>query len=64
MLFRSWTITKDAIVQREVVSSERVQAPPTTRGYKEAKRSGQASYSKFINDGKWKGYKPPPLPER
>jgi len=59
-----WTITKDAIVQREVVSAERVQAPPTTEGYKQAKRSGQASYSTFINDGKWKGYTPPPLPER
>ena len=30
-----WTITKDAIVQREVVSAERVQAPPTTRGLQE-----------------------------
>jgi ribonuclease Z len=59
-----WTITKDAIVQREVVSADRVQAPPTTEGYKKARRSGQASYSEFINDGKWKGYTPPPLPER
>jgi ribonuclease Z len=60
----AWTITKEAIVEREVVSAERVQAPPTTRGYKEAKRSGEARYSDFINDGKWKGYTPPPLPER
>ena len=59
-----WSITKDAIVQREVVSAERVQAPPTTQGYKEAKRSGQASYSEFINNGKWKGYTPPPLPQQ
>jgi ribonuclease Z len=59
----AWHITKDAIVQREVISSERVQAPPTTEGYKKAKRSGEARYSKFTNDGKWKGYKPPPLPE-
>jgi ribonuclease Z len=59
-----WTITKDAIVQREVITAERVQAPPTTDGYKKAPRSGQASYSKFINDGKWKGYTPPPLPEK
>ena len=59
-----WNISKDAIVQREVVSAERVQAPPTTRGYKEAKRSGEARYSKFTNDGKWRGYTPPPLPER
>jgi ribonuclease Z len=59
----AWTITKDSIVQREVVSAERVQAPPTTKGYAEAKRSGQASYSKYIDDGKWKGYTPP-LPEK
>lgn len=58
----AWNITKDRIEQREVVSAERVQAPPPTMGYKKAKRSGQASYSEFINDGKWKGYKPPPLP--
>jgi ribonuclease Z len=60
----AWTITKDAIVQREVVSSERVQPPPTTRGYKEAKRSGEAKYSEFIAAGKWEEYVPPPLPER
>ncbi len=60
----AWTVTKDAIVQREVVSAERVQAPPTTQGYKEAKRSGEASYSEFIAAGKWKEYVPPPLPER
>jgi hypothetical protein len=59
----AWTITKETIVQLEVVRADRVQAPPTTMGYKKAKRSGQASYSKFINDGKWKGYKPPPLPK-
>ena len=59
-----WNITKDSIVEREVVSAERVQAPPTTQGYREAKRSGEARYSKFTADGKWKVYKPPPLPER
>ena len=59
-----WNITKDAIVEREVVSAERVQAPPTTEGYKTAKRSGEATYSKFTNDGKWEGYTPPPLPQR
>ncbi len=59
-----WNITKETIVQREVVSAERVQAPPTTQGYKDAKRSGEASYSKFTADGKWEAYTPPPLPER
>ncbi|MGI9351422.1 MAG: hypothetical protein ACR2O3_07650, partial [Rhizobiaceae bacterium] len=60
----AWNISKERITQREVVSAERVEAPPTTTGYKKAKRSGQASYSNFINDGKWEGYTPPPLPER
>ena len=60
----AWTITKDAIVQREVVSAERVQPPPTSPEYMKAKRSGEAGYSDFINSGKWEGYTPPPLPER
>jgi ribonuclease Z len=58
----AWHISKDAIVQREVVSSERVQAPPTTEGYQKAKRSGEATYSEFTASGKWQGYRPPPLP--
>ena len=48
-------ITTNAIVEREVESAERVQALPTTQGHKEAKRSGEATYSKFVSDGKWKG---------
>ena len=60
----AWNISKDEIVQREVIASERVQAPPTSEGYMKAKRSGEASYSEFVSSGKWKGYKPPPLPER
>jgi ribonuclease Z len=59
----AWTVTKDAIVQREVISSERVQPPPTSPEYMEAKRSGEATYSDFIINGKWEGYTPPPLPE-
>jgi ribonuclease Z len=60
----AWNITKDAIVAREVVSSERVQAPPTTEAYMKAERSGEARYSEFTNNGKWEEYIPPPLPER
>jgi ribonuclease Z len=58
----AWNISKEAIVQREVIAAERVQAPPTTPGYMKAKRSGEASYSDFTASGKWKGYTPPPLP--
>nr|WP_305778406.1 guanitoxin biosynthesis MBL fold metallo-hydrolase GntH [Labrenzia sp. PHM005] len=60
----AWNITKDSIQQREVVSAERVQPPPTTKGYLTAPRSGEASYSDFIIGGKWDGYTPPPLPEQ
>jgi len=60
----AWNITKDSIVQREVVSAERVQPPPTSPEYMTAKRSGEAGYSDFITSGKWKGYTPPPLPDK
>jgi ribonuclease Z len=59
-----WSITKDTIRQREVMAAERVQPPPTSSEYMTAKRSGEAGYSEFISSGKWKGYTPPPLPEK
>jgi len=37
--------------------------PSTTDGYKKAKRSGEAKMSKYIMDGVWDGFKPPPLPD-
>lgn len=58
-----WNISKERIVQREVMAAERVQPPPTSPAYMTAKRSGEAGYSEFINSGKWKGYTPPPLPK-
>ena len=60
----AWTVTKDSIVQREVIAADRVQPPPTSPGYMKAKRSGEAGYSDFIQGGKWSGYTPPPLPEK
>ena len=59
----AWTVTKDAIVQREVVSSERVQPPIPSMEYIKAKRTGESSPGDFINAGKWGEYKPPPLPK-
>jgi ribonuclease Z len=59
-----WNVTKDSIQQREVMAAERVQPPPTSPQYMKAKRSGEALMSDFILSGKWKGYTPPPLPER
>ena len=59
----AWHVTKDAIVQREVVSAERVQAPPTTMEYKACPRIRHPFAIAPINNGKWKEYVPPPLPE-
>jgi hypothetical protein len=38
--------------------------PGTSAEYKNAKRSGEAKVSEDIDAGKWKGYKPPPLPDK
>ena len=59
-----WNVTKDAISLREAVFADRVTPPPTTEGYKKAPRSGEAKMSKFIMDGVWEGFTPPPLPEK
>lgn len=60
----AWTVTKEAIVQREVVSAERVQPPQPSLEYVKANRSGEAIVSDYITAGKWKGYTPPPLPDK
>ena len=59
-----WNVTKDAITTREAVFPDRVTPPPTTEGYKKAPRSGIAEISKYIMDGVWRGFEPPPLPEK
>jgi len=59
-----WNITKDSIQQREVMAAERVQPPPTSPEYMKAERTGEATMSDFIMKGKWKGYTPPPLPDK
>ena len=58
-----WNVTKDSITTREAVFPDRVTPPSTTDAYKKAPRSGEAKMSKFIMDGVWKGFTPPPLPE-
>jgi ribonuclease Z len=58
-----WNVTKDTISLREAVFADRVTPPPTTEAYKKAPRSGEATMSKFIMDGVWKGFTPPPLPK-
>jgi len=58
-----WNVSKDAITLREAVFADRVTPPPTTEAYKKAARSGEATMSKFIMDGVWEGFTPPPLPK-
>ena len=58
-----WNVTKDTITMREAVFPDRVTPPSTTQAYQDAPRSGEAKMSKYIMDGVWKGFTPPPLPK-
>jgi ribonuclease Z len=58
-----WNVTKDSIIMREAVFPDRVTPPSTTQAYQNAPRSGEAKMSKYIMDGIWKGFTPPPLPK-
>ena len=58
-----WNVTKDSITMREAVFPDRVTPPSTTQAYQNAPRSGEAKMSKYIMDGVWKGFTPPPLPK-
>jgi ribonuclease Z len=57
-------VTKDQIVVREVSVYDNAYPPGTSQAYKDAKRSGEAKVSEDIEAGKWKGYTPPPMPEK
>jgi hypothetical protein len=59
-----WNVTKDAITMREAVFPDRVTPPPTRETYKTAPRSGEAKMSKYIMEGVWSGFTPPPLPPK
>jgi ribonuclease Z len=59
-----WNVTKNDIILREAVFPDRVTPPPTTDSYKNAPRSGEAKMSDYIMDGVWKGFTPPPLPDK
>lgn len=56
-------VTKDQIVVREASVDDNAYPPGASPEYKDAKRSGEAKVSEFIDAGKWKGYKPPPMPK-
>jgi ribonuclease Z len=43
---------------------EYVLPPDVTQGYKDAPRTDEKQPSEHILSGKWKGYTPPPMPEK
>jgi ribonuclease Z len=57
-------VTKDKIVVRMAIVDEYVLPPDVTSAYKKAKRSDDKKPSKYIEDGKWEGYTPPPMPKK
>ncbi len=57
-------VTKEKINVRMAVVDEYVLPPDVTPAYNKAPRSGQKKASKYITDGKWKGYTPPPMPKK
>ena len=57
-------VTKEKITVRMATVDEYVLPPDVTKGYKAASRTDKKSPGEFINSGKWKGYTPPPMPEK
>ena len=57
-------VTKDDIRVRMATVDEYVLPPNVTKAYQQAPRSDDKSPSKAILSGKWKGYTPPPMPEK
>jgi ribonuclease Z len=59
-----WNVTSENITMRMASFPDRVTPPSTTKAYKNAKRSGEAKMSRYVMDGVWEGFTPPPLPEK
>jgi ribonuclease Z len=57
-------VTKETIKVRMASIDEYVLPPDVTAGYKNAPRSDEKSPSKFVLEGKWKEYTPPPMPKK
>jgi ribonuclease Z len=57
-------VTPDTIVVRMATVDEYVLPPDVTPAYVNAPRTEEKSPSDAILSGKWKGYTPPPMPER
>jgi ribonuclease Z len=59
-----WNVTSENITMRMASFPDRVTPPSTTKAYKSARRSGEAKMSRYVMDGVWEGFTPPPLPEK
>jgi len=57
-------VTKKNIKVRMATVDEYVLPPDVTEAYQKAPRSDNKSPSKYILDGKWKGYTPPKMPKK
>jgi ribonuclease Z len=57
-------VTKDDIVVRMATVDEYALPPDVTEAYIKAPRSDDKSPGEFVESGKWKGYTPPPMPEK
>ena len=63
-----WNVTDEQVVVREAIVTEDVAPTGTIQAYRQAKREPPSVAADWISDdinaGKWKGYKPPPLPQQ
>ena len=57
-------VTSDTILVRMATVDEYVLPPDVTTAYISAPRTDEKSPSEAILSGKWKGYTPPPMPDR
>ncbi len=57
-------VTKATIKVRMATVDEYVLPPDVTEAYKKAPRSDKKQPGEYILSGKWKGYTPPPMPEK
>ena len=57
-------VTKDTIKVRMATVDEYVLPPDVTEAYKKAPRTDKKQPGEHILSGKWKGYTPPPMPEK
>jgi ribonuclease Z len=57
-------VTKEDIVVRMATVDEYVLPPDVTEAYQKAPRTDEKSPSDWTMAGKWKGYTPPPMPEK